>query len=46
MLSKFSQMKAMANEENSNGKLEVAIGPLSMTPAGLTIPSVATGKKL
>ena len=46
MLSKFSQMKAMANEENSNGKLEVAIGPLSMTPAGLTIPSEATGKKL
>lgn len=46
ILSKFGQMKAMANEEDSNGKLEIAIGPLTMTPAGLTIPSKATGKKI
>lgn len=46
LLSKFGQMKAMANEDDSNGKLEIAIGPLTMTPAGLTIPSKATGKKI
>ena len=46
LLSKFSQMKAMANEEDSNGKVEIAIGTLTMTPAGLTIPSKATGKKI
>jgi hypothetical protein len=46
ILSKFGQMKAMANEEDSNGKLEMAIGPLTMTPAGLTIPSKSYGKKI
>ena len=46
LLSKFGQMKAMANEDDSNGKLEIAIGPLTMTPAGLTIPAKATGKKI
>lgn len=46
ILSKFGQMRAMANEEDSNGKLEIAIGPLTMTPSGLTIPSKATGKKI
>ena len=46
VLSRFSQMKAMAHEENSNGKLEVAIGSLTITPSGLTIPVKAFGKKL
>ena len=46
ILSKFGQMKAMANEEDSNGKLEIAIGPLTMTPAGLTIPMKSFGKKI
>ena len=46
LLSKFGQMKAMANEDDSNGKVEIAIGTLTMTPAGLTIPSKATGKKI
>jgi hypothetical protein len=46
ILSKFGQMKAMANEDDSNGKVEIAIGSLTMTPAGLTIPSKASGKKI
>ena len=46
LLSKFGQMKAMANEDDSNGKVEIAIGALTMTPAGLTIPSKASGKKI
>jgi hypothetical protein len=46
LLSKFSQMKAMANEDDSNGKVEIAIGSLTTTPAGLTIPSKASGKKI
>lgn len=46
VLSKFSQMKAMAKEESENGKVQIAIGALSMTPAGLTVPSSAYGKKL
>ena len=36
MLQMFGQMKAMANEEAENGKTEIAIPPLVMTPAGLT----------
>ena len=46
ILSKFSQMKAMANEEAENGKVEIAIGPLSITPAGMTVPASASGKKM
>lgn len=45
ILSKFSQMKAMASEDAENGKIQVAVGPLSITPAGLTVPSSAFGKK-
>jgi len=45
VLSKFAQMKAMANEEAENGKVQVAVGPLSITPAGLTVPASAYGKK-
>lgn len=45
VLSMFSQMKAMAEEEASSGKVQTAIPPLAITPAGLTIPSSAFGKK-
>jgi predicted transcriptional regulator len=45
LLSKFSQMRAMANEEAENGKVEIALGVLSVTPGG-TIPNKAYGKKI
>ena len=46
LLSKFSLLKAHAREEAENGKVQVAIGPLTMTPAGLTVPASSFGKKL
>jgi hypothetical protein len=46
VLSMFGQMKAMSLEESENGKVQVAIGPLAMTPAGLTVPASAFGKKM
>jgi hypothetical protein len=46
ILGKFGQMKAMAKEDSDNNKLQIAIGPLTMTPAGLTVPASAFGKKL
>jgi hypothetical protein len=46
LLSKFSQMRAMANEEAENGKVEIAIGPLSVSPAFITIPNKGYGKKI
>jgi hypothetical protein len=45
LLSKFSQMRAMANEDAENGKVEIAIGVLSVTPGG-TIPNKGYGKKI
>ena len=45
MISKFSQMKSMAFEEAENNKVQIAVGPLTITPAGFTIPSNAFGKK-
>jgi hypothetical protein len=36
----------MASEEAENGKVQIAVGPLTMTPAGLTVPSSAFGKKM
>jgi hypothetical protein len=42
----FGQMKAAAKEETENGKVQIALGPLTMTPAGLTVPASAFGKKL
>jgi hypothetical protein len=45
VLSIFSQFKAMANEDAENGKVQVAIPPLAITPAGLTIPASGFGKK-
>jgi hypothetical protein len=46
LLSKFSQMRAMANEDAENGKVEIAIGPLSVSPAFITIPNKGYGKKI
>jgi hypothetical protein len=46
VLSKLAQMKAMANEESENGKVQIAVGALSITPAGLTVPTSAFGKKM
>ena len=46
LLSKFSQMKAMASEEAENGKVEIAIGPLTVSPAFITVPDKSYGKKI
>jgi hypothetical protein len=46
VLSKFGQMKSMSKEDAENGKVQIAVGPLTMTPAGLTIPASAFGKKI
>ena len=45
LLGKFGQMKAMALEEAENNKLQVAVGPLTVTPAFLTVPTSSYGKK-
>ena len=45
LLAKFSQMRAMANEDAENGKVELAIPVLSITPGG-TIPGKGYGKKI
>lgn len=45
ILGKFGQMKAMAIEEAENNKLQVAVGPLTVTPAFLTVPTSSYGKK-
>jgi hypothetical protein len=45
VLSVFGQLKAQAKEEAENGKVQVAIGPLTITPAGLTVPASSFGKK-
>jgi hypothetical protein len=42
----LGQFKAASKEESENGKVQIAIGPLTMTPAGLTVPSSAYGKKI
>jgi len=46
VLKMLGQMKSMASEEAENGKVQIAVGPLTMTPAGLTVPSSAFGKKM
>jgi hypothetical protein len=46
VLSIFSQLKAAANENAENGKLQVGIPPLTITPAGISLPSNAFGKSL
>jgi hypothetical protein len=45
LLGRFGQMKAMALEEAENNKLQVAVGPLTVTPAFLTVPTSSYGKK-
>lgn len=46
MLSMFSSIKGAADEQAENGKVEIAIPPLTITPAGVTIPLKATGKSI
>jgi hypothetical protein len=46
VLSVFSTIKAMVNEEAENGKVQIALPPLTITPAGLTIPQSGFGKKM
>jgi hypothetical protein len=46
MLSSFAQMKSSSTEDAQNGKVQIAVPPLSITPAGLTVPSSAFGKKI
>jgi hypothetical protein len=46
VLQMFGQMKAMANEEAENGKTQIAIPQLTMTPAGVTLFGNAFGKKM
>jgi len=46
VLSIMSQITAQAKEEAENGKVQIALPPLTITPAGLTIPQSAFGKKM
>lgn len=46
VLKMLGQMKSMASEEAENGKVQIAIGGLTITPAGMTVPSSAFGKKM
>ena len=46
VLSMFSQLIAQGNEMAENGKLQIAIPPLTITPAGLTVPASGFGKPL
>jgi hypothetical protein len=43
VLSMFGQLKAAEKEKNENGKVQVAIKPTAVTPAGFTIPLSASG---
>jgi hypothetical protein len=45
LLAKFAQLKASAREDTENNKVQIAVGPLTITPAGVTLPSTAWGKK-
>jgi hypothetical protein len=45
ILGKFGQMKAMSKEDNENNKVQIAVGPLAITPAFVTLPASAYGKK-
>ncbi len=45
MLSRFAQIKAVSEEDAENNKVQIAIGSLAITPAGVTIPASAFGKK-
>jgi hypothetical protein len=43
VLSVFAQIKAVEKEKTENGKVQVAIKPTAITPAGLTVPTAAFG---
>jgi len=45
VLSMLSQLKASTAEDSENGKVQIAIPPLTITPAGITVPQSAYGKK-
>jgi hypothetical protein len=42
----MAQTQAQVREEAENGKVQIALPPLTITPAGLTIPQSAFGKKM
>lgn len=44
ILEKFSMMKSMAQEQIESGKVQIAVPPLTLTPAGITVPQSAYGK--
>jgi hypothetical protein len=46
LISKLALLKSQAAEEAENGKVQIAVGPLTITPAGLTVPATAFGKKM
>ena len=46
VLSMMAQTQAQVREEAENGKVQIALPPLTITPAGLTIPQSAFGKKM
>ena len=46
LLSLFGLLKAQAEEDANSNKLAVAIPPLTITPAGVSVPARASGKKL
>ena len=43
VLSMFGQIKGMEKEKTENGKVNIAIKPTAVTPAGLTVPNMASG---
>lgn len=45
MLSRFAQLKAVSEEDAENNSVQIALRPISITPAGLTVPATAFGKK-
>ena len=44
VLSKLADLKGAAKEAAENSKTQVAIPPLTITPAGFTLPSAGFGK--
>jgi len=46
VLAMYGQLKASEREKTENSKVQVAIPTLAITPAGVTIPSSASGVPL
>jgi hypothetical protein len=46
IMAMLSQIKGMSSEFSENSKVQVAIPPLTMTPAGITVPASSFGKML